>query len=359
MTNRQWGRMTLALLVSALIFIVAAVMIIDPFEVYHKATAFIPPIKSGTQSYSNAGIAKSYDYDSIIIGSSMTENFRPSQLNELLGGQFVKLCINGGTPFNHKQMMDMAFGTHDVRRVLYGLDIGALSYFYTAPKAEMPTHLYDDNLFNDVKYWFNRSVLIKYIPQCLSTLGQSDPDQLDTMYSWGEDFAYGADAVLAHTVISSAEIEQDPLEDHPSLSQQTMLNIEHNFIPFIEAHPDTEFIFFFPPYSLMQWYSFYTQGNLHYNLMQQQAVAERLLAYDNVKLYNFQTQLDWILNLDHYVDYEHYGAHINDEIIRMIADDQCRILSSDQLRESASILIDYVSRLRRHGAWPESFDAIP
>ena len=357
MTHSQWGKLTLSLIIGLLTLIVASVVIVDPFEVYHKATAFIPPIESGTQSYSNAGIAKSYEYDSIIIGSSMTENFRPSQLDELLGGRFVKLCINGGTPFNHKQMMDIAFSTHDVRRVFYGLDVGALSFFYTQPKAEMPTYLYDDNLFNDVQYWFNQSVLVKYIPKCLKTLGQTDPHQRDAMYTWGQTFAYGKDAVLREP-IRTQEVAQAPMEEHPRLSQQSMLNIEHNFIPFIEAHPDTEFIFFFPPYSLMQWYSFYTQGQLHHNLMQKHAVAERLLAYDNVKLYDFQTQLDWILNLDHYVDYEHYGAHINAEIIELIAQDQCRVTDPAQIRETSSVLIDYVDRLRRHGAWPDSFDAL-
>ena len=92
--------------------------------------------------------------------------------------------------------------------------------------------------------------------------------------------------------------------------------------------------------------------------MQKQAVVERLLAYDNVKLYDFQTRLEWILNLDHYVDYEHYGAHINDAIAEMIANDQWRVTSTDQVRESTRVLIDYVDRLRAHGAWPDSFDAL-
>ncbi|MBQ8617776.1 MAG: hypothetical protein IJ418_09765 [Clostridia bacterium] len=357
MTHSHWGKLTLSLIISALVLIVSSVVIIDPFEVYHKATAFIPPIESGTQSYSNAGIAKSYEYDSIIIGSSMTENFKPSQLDSLLGGRFVKLCINGGTPFNHKQMMDIAFGTHDVKRVFYGLDVAALSFFYTTPKADMPDYLYDDNLFNDVQYWFNQSVLARYIPKCLKTWGQSDPDQRDAMYTWGEDFAFGRDAVLREP-ISSQIVEQDPMQEHPVLSQQSMLNVEHNFIPFIEAHPQTEFIFFFPPYSLMQWYGFYSLGQLNDHLMQKQAITERLLAYDNVKIYDFQAQLDWILNLDHYVDYEHYGAHINEEIVRMIADDQCRVTDVSQVQETSDVLLDYVDRLRRNGAWPDSFDSI-
>ena len=221
----------------------------------------------------------------------------------------------------------------------------------------MPTYLYDDELLNDVQYWFNRSVLAKYIPKCLRTLGQTDPSQRDTMYSWGEDFAFGAEAVLSGAVISSEEVAQAPLEEHPALSQQSRLNVEYNLLPFIEAHPETQFIFFFPPYSLMQWYAFYTQGQLVDNLMQKQAAAERLLAYDNVKIYDFQANLDWILDLDHYVDFEHYGAHINEQIVTLIAQDAYRITDAEQLRENAAVLMSYVDRLRALGAWPDAFDA--
>ena len=125
MNRKKWAALTLSLLGLSIGGTVALVAAVDPFEVYHRATAFIPPISNGTQIYSNAGIAKNYAYDSVVIGSSMTENFRPSQLDRLFGGQFVKLCVNAGSSFNHKQMMDMAFATHDVRRVLYGVDVEA------------------------------------------------------------------------------------------------------------------------------------------------------------------------------------------------------------------------------------------
>ena len=89
MNRKQWACLTLTLLLGALALVVGAVVIIDPFEIYHQATAFIPPIANGTQIYSNAGIAKNYEYDSVVIGSSMTENFLPSQLDGLLGGRCV------------------------------------------------------------------------------------------------------------------------------------------------------------------------------------------------------------------------------------------------------------------------------
>ena len=353
MTAKRWALLTLSLILSALLLCVALVAWIDPFEVYHKATRFIPPIASGTQSYSNAGIAKSYDYDSIVIGSSMTENFRPSQLDSLLGGRFVKLCVNGGTPYNHRQMMTMAFDTHELRTVLYGLDLEALTFFYTAPKAEMPDYLYDSRLLNDVQYWFNRSVLLKYIPACLRTWGQTDPAQRDDMYCWGDAFAYGREAVLRGMRIRGEDVEQAPVES--VLSQQSMLNVEHNIIPFIEAHPETEFIFFFPPYSLVRWYQYYRLGDMQYHLNQKSALVGRLLGYENVKLFDFQAELDWICDLSLYVDPEHYGPGINAAIAGRIARDEGRVRSVDDVLRSGEVLREYVDRLRALGEWPDSF----
>ena len=357
MTRKQWGLLTLSLLLLSIGGIIGAVVLIDPFEVYHQATAFIPPITNGTQNYANAGIAKSYEYDSVIIGSSMTENFRPSKLDSLLGGRFVKLCINGGSPFNHKQMMELAFSTHEVRRVLYGLDVESLTYFYKTPKCEMPEYLYDDDLFNDTAYWFNHSVLLRYIPQCLRTLGQTDPDQRDTMYMWGDLYAYGKEAALRELTISGEAVDQGEETDEPQLSQQSHLNIEHNLLPFIEGHPETEFIIFFPPYSLARWVDFYQQGTMLYHLQQKEAVIRTLLPYDNVRIYDFQAELDWVTELDNYIDTWHYGPWINDAIIERIVRDENRITDETQARGNDALLRRCVDYIEQCSAWPEDFSA--
>lgn len=358
MTRKHWALLTLALLFAGIGGTIGLVALFDPFEVYHKATAFIPPIANGTQNYSNAGIAKTYDYDSVIIGSSMTENFRPSQLDELLGGSFVKLCINGGSPFNHKQMMDMAFGSHDVRRVLYGLDIDSLTYFYKQPKCEMPDYLYDDNLFNDTAYWFNHSVLLTYIPDCLRTLGQTDPDQRDTMYMWTDLYEYGRDAALRGVTLPSGPVDQGDVSGPATLSQQSKLNVEHNLVPYFEDHPQTEFLIFFPPYSLARWAEFYRDGMMEYHLRQREALVEVLLRYDNVKVYDFTAEIPWITDLNNYIDTAHYGGWINDEMIRRIAGGENRITTTSQVRENDDILRQYVAYVVSCGGWPDDFSAL-
>lgn len=352
MTRKRWGLLTLGLLLLALGLIVASVVLIDPFEVYHKATAFIPPIEGGTQAYSNAGIAKSYAYDSVVIGSSMTENFRPSRLDELLGGRFVKLCINGGSPYNHKQMMDMAFATHDVRRVLYGVDIEALTYFYTTPKTEMPDYLYDFNPFNDVRYWFNKSVLARYIPACLRTLGQTDPGQRDAMYAWGDLYEYGEEAVLRQTPIVACAVEQDPPARQPALSQQSRLNVEYNILPYLRDHPDTEFLFFFPPYSLARWYEFYRDGVLGYHLEQKEALVAALLACPNARVFDFQAEMGWITDLSNYIDAGHYGPWINDAMAEAIAGGRRELTALSQAQQNDAVLREAAEAVALAGSWP-------
>ena len=345
----------MTLLLLGLGAIVGLVALIDPFQIYHKATAFIPPIENGHQIYANAGVAKSYDYDSVIIGSSMTENFTPSQLDTLFDGSFVKLCVNAGTPFNHKQMLDMAYEDHELETVFYGLDIEMMTYFYTTPKCEMPEYLYDRNPFNDVYYWFNTSVLTKYIPKCLKTLGQSDPDQRDTMYSWGHLYPYGRAAALGDLTFSSETVEQEPIEQEPQLAQAYRLNVEHNLVSFIESHPETQFIFFFSPYSVVRWYQFYEQGLMQHYLNQKAAVVSALLPYENVKIYDFQSQAQWITNLDHYIDTSHYGPWINDEMAEMMSRDECRVSGIEDVLASSAVIRSLVDQILAAGAVPESF----
>ena len=355
MPRRAWLRLVFSLLLPALCAMIALVVFVDPFEIYHEAKHFVPPCENGIQNYANAGVARSWEYDSVIIGSSMTENFIPSQLDSLMGGRFVKLPINAGSPYNHRQMMELAFGTHEVKTVLYCVDADAFSYFYRQPKTEMPDYLYSESLLDDVSYWFNSSVLFRYVPQCLSGWGKTDPDLRDTMYAWGDLYPYGAKYALAGARITGEVYEQRKTPGRFVMSQQTLLNVENNIVPFLEAHPDTQFLFFFPPYSLVNWYRFYRQKNLDYHLSQLEAIAARLLTYPNVRVYDFRARTDWILNLDNYIDDHHYGPWINAAMAEDMAKDRCRIRSPEEAEENSRILKNLVTQIAAAGAWPETF----
>ena len=356
MNRRAWSKLVLFLLLLSFAGITALVAVVDPFEIYREAKVFIPPCENGIQNYANAGVARSWKYDSVVIGSSMTENFIPSQLDALFGGRFVKLPINAGSPYNHRQMMELAFRTHDLKNVIYCVDADAFSYFYKQPKTEMPDYLYSASLLDDVSYWLNSSVLFQYVPRCLKSWGKTDPDLRDTMYAWGDLYPYGAEYALKGARISDKAYEQKKTPDRFALSQQTAMNVEHNIVPFLEAHPETEFCFFFPPYALVNWYRFYRQKTLDFHLSQIEAIATRLLEYPNVRVYDFRARTDWILDLSNYIDDHHYGPWINSAMAEDMAAERCRIRSPEEAEQNSLVLKNLVSQVVSAGKWPEAFD---
>ena len=147
--------------------------------------------------YTNAGIAKHYSYDSAIVGTSLTENSAPSLYDELFGGEWIKLVTSGGTAHNHAILMDVAFRTREMKRIVYGLDI----YSFIAEKDEtaqdVPMYLYDDNPFNDVSYLLNKDILFdrlyetyQYNAEGLTYLTR------DSMYYWGGNYEFSEEEVL-------------------------------------------------------------------------------------------------------------------------------------------------------------------
>lgn len=323
MNAKRWCVLVLSLLMAGLVSAIALVVVVDPFEIYHPALFYNPPYESEKQMYSMAGIARSYAYDSAIVGSSVTENCTPSVYDAALGGRFVKLCMNGGLSLDHAKIMDIAFRTHDISRVVYGLDLFAYSQYYNNQKAKTPDYLYDDNLLNDVQYWLNKSVLLGEIPAALSHIGKPDPDAArDRMYYWMPPSLPGEKELRNHINFEKPLPEQ---ADAARGLELAGLSMEHNLLPYIRAHRETTFTVFFPPYSLLYWADQAESKNFASAMAQKRLITELLLAEENVELYDFQMYTPWTEDYDLYYDLIHYIPAVNDAIAGAIAAGQCRI----------------------------------
>ena len=340
MNKKTWTLFCLAALLSAFVLICAVVILVDPFQIYRLATRYMPPIDNTTQVYANAGIVRRYDYDSAIVGTSVTENFRPTQMDALLGGRFIKLCTSAGTAYNHALLLNLAFKTHDMKRVVYGLDVYSFIAGVEETGSEVPLYLYDENLFNDVQYWLNRSVLASFLPRCLLSWGERQDDSLrDSMYCWagrddyGPVMLYNASFSPPETVLSA-----------DAFAGTAQLNLETHLLPFIEAHPETQFDIFFPPYSAAEWSTMASKGTLEAMLTLRGLCYDALSGYDNVTLFDFAAREEWVTSIDNYKDTLHYGQWINDAITACIA-------SGDGIVESRAQLDDASGRLRR---WAEA-----
>lgn len=343
MTRKHWCQLTCAALLILLATIVALVVIVDPFEIYHRAWFYNPSYDSDTQMYAQAGVAKSYTYDSIIIGSSVTENCTPSVYDKALGGRFVKLSMNAGTARDHAKMMEIALRTHNVQHVVYGLDLFAYSLYYTNQKAVTPDYLYDDNLLNDVYYLLNKNVLLEQIPKAFARIGTPDEDATrDSMYFWSPPQMPGEDALQAMVNLASPMPEQADTARGVELAG---LNVEHNLLPYIRENRDVTFSIFFPPYSLLYWANQALEGNFDSCMAQKALIAKALLAEPNVRLYDFQMHTAWTTDYSLYFDLIHYTSGVNDAMAQAIADGLCLIEDEAQMTTQIDRLRSEVAAL--------------
>lgn len=147
---RWWNTVTIAMIAVILAFVAAYTEYIDPCFHYHAPlTNLFYPLSS--QRYQNNGIAKYFDYDAMIVGTSMTENFKTSEMDALFGCHAVKTSFSGAYMRELADQIQTAYDTgHDVKMIISTLD----GYMLDVKDAEAynpiytyPTYLYDKNIF--------------------------------------------------------------------------------------------------------------------------------------------------------------------------------------------------------------------
>lgn len=318
--NKKYKRYILIFLISFLLMscISAAIVIIaDPFFQYHKPLNGIYYVIDNPISQ-NPGIAKNFDYDSVVLGSSMTVNFDTDFFNETMGLNTVKLSYYGAYPKDIDNIMKLVVESpNKISHVFLGIDIYTYKASYGITAYGIPEYLYDDSHFNDIFYLLNKEVLLDYIfaPQI-----QQENTPLNEIYWTWPYMIYGTEWVISN-------YEQPAIFEEPLTKDSYRDNIEENLknciLPYIETMPDTEFIIFFPPYSVLYWYSRYADGSLGAELDGEKQIIEKLLAYPNVRIYYFQNQYDFITDLDNYTDYTHYTHEMNDQMTLWFAKEDC------------------------------------
>lgn len=104
---------------------------VDPFYHYHKPYFGFQPLVYN-ERYQNPGIVTHFDYDALIIGSSMTENFRTSEFDKTFNCKTVKVPYAGERTGSYNLIFEKAFSTHKIRKVFMGLDMFSLISPYGA-----------------------------------------------------------------------------------------------------------------------------------------------------------------------------------------------------------------------------------
>ncbi len=321
MNFKKWVLSFFAVLLAALVLLGSVVAVIDPFFHYHAPLDGLQ-YRIFYERYQNDGIVKHFDYDALITGNSVTENFKTSELDALFGTNAVKVPFSGATLKELDTINRTAIEHNgDLRLVVEALsysdlilDKDALAY----DEGDYPTFLYDKNPLNDVKYLFNKSVFKTALDMISFTRAGHTTTSFDA-YAWWDtpDTVYGREAILAIYQRGELADEQPGLSDYQRELVRT--NIEQNVLETARANPQIEFYIYIAPFSMYAWDRFSRAGELKTQLEAERMAVEMMLTCENIHVFSFTDAFDLVQDYDRYKDTVHHDSAVNSWILECMA----------------------------------------
>ena len=324
MKSKNWNTLVLFGTAFFLLVIAGLTILIDPFFHYHA------PLKGleyplNNERYQNDGISRNFEYDAIITGTSMTQNFKPSEFDALFGCNTIKLPYSGAS---YKEINDgivraISYNP-DIKYVVRSLDAHFLNY--PADQNEYnnyPQYLYDSNPFNDVYYLLNKEVVPKTIAVVNYTRAGNKTPTFDQYSNWNIYKSFGVDAVLRTVVIQGPSDEPFVLTDEDYTRMRE--NLQKNVIDTALQNPDINFYVFIPPYSIYYYKNFIDTNQWEAQIAKERFAAEILLDTENIYLFDFAANTDLCTNLDNYTDTLHYSEWVNSYILECMHSGEYRL----------------------------------
>ena len=310
----------------------------DPIQFYRRT-----PGKKlfGQTRYQIAGFVKNFDYNLVVAGSSMTENFSPKLIGQSFENAKPILFSMAGSYTNEQTIaLRKALATGKVKTVIWGIDQSSLTYTDQRLRPNFPTYLYEDTPETHIKYLLNFEILVDsvlgFIREYIIRSDKiPDSELLETYMNWQDKFIFSKDVIL-NLYKQSVSNTNTP---NPGKIDLAWLRLkEQNFladvVSLIKQYPQVKFYIFLPPYSLAQYKIFYHAHSDFFEtyLKFREILFQHLTSFPNVEVYDFETDLSIVQNLDNYKDLMHHSKFINDDIILKIKNNINRV-TPDNIQE--------------------------
>lgn len=288
------------------------VWIVDPWYHYHEPILGLPLcLRDGR--YQNTGIAEYADYDTLLLGTSVTANMHTSDMDRMLGGKSLKLIVQGGYFADFYGPLDVALMTHDVKAVFWGTDSNCLRRSDADNPWKEPSYLFDENPINDVSYLLNKDMFFWDLTAVLERAWTGDfQDEQTGGYTWGENEEWGKSTALSvYGSMEKPEWMSVPADAFLPTATENLRNILQR----VDDNPDVTFTFYLAPYSILFWHQTIQSGELDATLMMHRMVLEELTSRTNTRVFYFMDDTELITNLDNYCDHVHYSPEVCEQLL--------------------------------------------
>lgn len=307
---------------------------VDPFQHYRLSSPEDVRFPRALQRYINPGLARNAQFDFVITGSSLMENYDLAEVAQLCNVTPVNLATSAMSAYEQRKILEVALRGRQLRQVVMTVDFNSFAPPIDASLPEitdpLPVYLYDDNPWNDFPYLLSGTVAMRSLSMIRNVpVGRYSTDT-NRAWAWDHEVEFSRKRSL-HGV-DPADINRR-FRQGPRTLEHMLASLEANIIPLISSHPNTRFTLVFPPYSILVWADFAQRDQVDVSLAFKRLLVQRLAALPNAEVLDFQVDEAITHNLDLYTDIYHFSPAIN----RRIMDSACR---SDPLHRLSLPAID-------------------
>lgn len=319
MTNEKTALKHLIIIIMAeLAVIAAAVWLFDPFYQYHEPFFGLRAVLNDRDNQM-AGTIHNFHYDSLLVGSSVAENFDTDWLNSAYDCDTLKTIRASGSMADLLYYVEMAEEEQDIQNIFWCIDIFAMTASTEVQlfHEDIPQYLHTKTPLDDLPYVYNKEILLEKIPSTIvsSYKGINTGGQA---YNWASDKNFSAEGAM-RWYDRPAYAGQDIAEKDPELYTETIRENVKMLAGQIEEHSEIQFRFLVPPYSMLWWDCAWVNGEEEERFFVLEETIPMLLAFDNVEIYYFQNDRDIICDLDNYMDMIHYSPEINQFMLEQMS----------------------------------------
>lgn len=342
--NKKYSLILLSFVSLCLMIVAGFTIYIDPYFHYHLPNKhYIYQVDN--ERYQNDGIMRYSNYDAMITGTSMTENFKTSEFDKLFDVKSIKVPFSGAS---YKEINDNINGAikynKDLKYVIRAIDY---SYFYSDkdsmsyPDSYYPKYLTNNNPFDDVRYIFNKSIF-KTVGSIMKTYSKKNNFKIDfdSVYNWNSYYQFNKETVLS-TYTRSDKINEKVIPSKQEI-EDFKENININIVETIKNNPNIQFYYFLTPYSICWWDRINQENRFEKHLYGEQMIIEELIPFDNVHLFSFSQDFDITTDLNNYKDEAHYSKEINSYILEKMSKEENR-LTKDNYKDYLKEIYEFYS----------------
>ena len=325
----------------------AVVYAVDPCLYYRMPEKWKPVFFN--ERWQAAGIVKHVEADTVLLGTSMTANYRGSEIGEVFGGTAVRVTVPDGRYGEFDAVMETLFRHQSPERVIFALDLNTLGRNEDGADSAMPMYLYNGSRLDDIRYLLNKDALY-YSAYVLLSQRWGGGEPLDESFVWETGIWWNHMTALEgyERPAQSAETA-DPQEACRRAAENLAVMAR-----WFREHPDTQFEVFLSPYSMLFWDKSARLGQTEAMLAALELACEELTGYDNVRLHGCLMDREIVDDLDYYCDHLHHSREACRLVLEKIAGEDV-LLTKENVAETLANWRTFVVNYDYEKFWDEAF----